>query len=154
MHYANNGTYRHVSVIYWRMALALLGYSPTLGEEVVEEAGSRNGATSAGGIFLAETKIKQNYIAPRSRITFWSCFCAADALHVSPTWNSSAVEPTSGSKIEEQPPKNSGATRKGKKKKKRGSAHALFRHRVLSGNFRGELETTISTLLRTSRKSK
>lgn len=152
VHYAKNGTYRRVSVIYWRTALALLGYSPTLGEEVVEEPGSRNGATSAGGIFLAETKINQNCIAPRSRITFWSCFCAADALHVSPTWNSSAVHLPPEPRLE-----NWRATHEElwcNSQEKKQEAHALFRHRVLSGNFHGELETTISTLFRTSRKSK
>lgn len=128
MHYANNGTYRRVSVIYWRTALALLGYSPTLGEEVVEEPGFPKRRNFRRRDFpSAETKINQNCIAPRSRITFWSCFCATDALHVSPTWNSSAVHLPPEPRLENWRASHEELWRNSRgAKKKRGSATLYF----------------------------
>lgn len=105
---------------------------------------SWNGATFAGGVFrnLAGTGINQNCIAPRSRITSRNCFCATDALHVSPTWNSFTAPSfrSRGSKIEEQFARNSGAIRK--KRRARFILTSSF-----TRNFRGELETATSTFL-------
>lgn len=102
-----------------------------------------NGATFASGVFrnLAGTGINQNCIAPQSRITSRSCFCTTDALHVSPTWNSSTAPAfrSRDSKIEEQFARNSSAICK----KRRDSAFYFIIE--LYPKFRGELETAYSS---------
>lgn len=135
----------HVSMIYRHSFHITLIWSDT-SRGSRKNPGSRNGATFAGGVFrnLAGTGINQNCTAPRSRITSRSCFCATDALHVSPTWNSSAAPSFRGrgSKIEEQFARNSGAI--WKKERKRARAHFILPSSFIR-NFRGELETVTST---------
>lgn len=145
-----NSKQRYVSMIHkYSFRIIPIWFDTARGSR--KNSGSRNGVTFAGGVFrnLAGTRINQNCIAPRSRITSQSCFCS-DALHVSPTWNSSAAPSfrSRGPKIEQQFARNSGAIRK-----KRGT-RTLYFTIELCPKISWWARDSYSVVLRTSRGSK